>query len=90
MIEYKDPLETLQQKGRGYLTSGKYPRIHVFSRSVVELDRLVRRFGGNYYKHRSGFMWVLSGKQVIADLIKTMDDEGYLPTVHGFENKVGG
>lgn len=89
MIEFKDPYETVQQKGRGYRTKGKYPRIHVFSKSVMELDRLVREFGGNSYRHGSGHIWVFSGEKAIKDLIAKMANQGYLPSVHGFENKVG-
>jgi hypothetical protein len=86
----EDPLEMLQQNARGYMTKGKYPRIHVFSRSVMELDRLVREFGGGTYKHGSGFIWVFSGKEAIKDLLARLGEEGYLPSVHGFEKKLGG
>ena len=90
MIEFKDPYDTLQQKGRGYITKGKYPRIHVFSRSVMELDRLKREFGGNSYRHGSGHLWVFSGGKAIKDLIVKLEAKGFLPTVHGFEDKLGG
>ena len=89
-MEYRDPLESIQQKARGYMTKGIYPRIHVFSRTTMELDRLVRKFGGNYYRHGSGFLWVFSGRKAIKDLIKQVGEAGYLPSVHGFEDKVGG
>ena len=90
MIEFKDPYETMQQKARGYLTKGKYPRIHVFSRSVTELDRLVREFEGNYYRHGTGHIWVFSGEKAIKDLIIKLDAKGFLPSVHSFEDVVGG
>jgi len=78
----------LQQKGRGYLTKGKYPRIHVFSLSIVELDRVVSEFGGNSYRHGSGYLWVFSGEKAINDLLAKLEDRGYLPSVHKFEDKV--
>lgn len=90
MIEFKDPYESIQQKGRGYLTKGKYPRIHVFSRSVMELDRLIREFGGNSYRHGSGHIWVFSGEKAIKDLLAKLDARGFLPTVHSLEDKLGG
>ena len=90
MIEFKDPYDTLQQKGRGYITKGKYHRIHVFSRSVMELDRLSQEFGGNSYPHGSGHIWVFSGEKAIKDLLVKLGDRGFLPTVHGLEDKFGG
>ena len=89
MKEFKDPYETLRQKGRGYRIQGKYPRIHVFSRSKLELDRLVREFGGNFYSHGTGWLWVLSGKKIISELLLKLDEKNWLPSVHGFEDKLG-
>jgi len=88
MIEFKDPYETLQQKGRAYMTDGKHPRIHVFSTSIMELDRLVQEFGGGAYRHGSGHIWVFSGKKAIEDLLVRLTDAGFLPSVHGFEIKL--
>ena len=35
----------------------------VFSRSLTEIDKLIRSFGGNWYKHLGGFLWVLGKKE---------------------------
>ena len=47
-------------KGRVYIDKGKYIQLRVFAKELVVLDMLTRSFGGNYYPHGSGYVWVVS------------------------------
>lgn len=70
------------QRGRGYLYRGKYPQIVIFTRSKMDIDRLVRTYGGNSYKHNAGMVWILSRRDSIKLLLNHIAGT---PSKHGFE-----
>lgn len=62
--------QILLERGRGYLYKKKYPQVIIFTRSVMDVDKLIRAFGGNQYKHNTGFIWVLSSKSKLKAMLK--------------------
>lgn len=49
--------------GRAYKNKdGKRITLHVFSKQAVKLDQVCRLLGGNYYRHGSGFLWIMGNK----------------------------
>ena len=42
-----------------FLKRCNHASIRVFTKSITEVDLLRRVFGGEYYKHRSGYYWTL-------------------------------
>jgi hypothetical protein len=71
-------------RARGYLYKGKYPQVVVFATDGLELDKLIRAFGGHSYPHGSGFTWVLSKRTELTEFVKQI--KPWLPSCHGFEN----
>lgn len=70
------------ERGRGYLYKGKYPQLVIFTRSKTDIDRLIRTYGGNSYKHNSGMIWMLSRRQGLKQLLLSIAGT---PSKHGFE-----
>lgn len=83
----RDPGQIVCAKARGYLYHGKYPQVCVFTKYISELDHLVTAFGGHYYKHLAGYIWVLSRRSEIATMMTKV--KPWLPSCHGFENILG-
>jgi hypothetical protein len=62
--------QILLERGHGYLYKKKYPQVIVFTRSVVDIDKLERAFGGNHHKHNSGIIWILCNKQKLRAMLQ--------------------
>jgi len=73
----------VQERGRAYLYKGKYPQLVVFTKSMVEVDKLIQEFGGHYYKHCTGLVWQLSRRVALAALLEKMKP---YPSRYGFES----
>ena len=59
----------VRERGRAYLYKGKYPQLTVFTKSVTELDILIQTFGGHSYKHKCGYVWLISRRSQIKKLM---------------------
>lgn len=82
-MELLSAKQILIERGRGYLYKQKYPQVIIFTRSVMDIDKLIRTFGGHSYKHNTGTVWVLSSKQKLKAMLHKI-----APTVsqHHFED----
>lgn len=77
--------EILLSRGRGYLYKGKYPQVVVFTRAVLDVDKLEQEFGGHHYNHNTGYIWVLSNRY---EQQRMLDVLGSTRSDHGFEDIV--
>jgi len=57
---------------RARVYGDRYKSIHVFGRNLVELDTLVKLWGGSVYPHGTGFTWMLGHRtkqlEIVSDL----------------------
>jgi len=72
-------------KGRGYIYKRKYPQVVVFTRAVLDVDRLERAFGGHHYKHGTGIIWVLSSRAGLRSMLRKIAPE---QSIHSFESTI--
>jgi len=77
-------IEIVIAKARGYLYRGKYPQLIIFTKDVIEIDKLLREFGGNTYRHGTGHVWVLSHRVQLKVLMEKI--RPHLPSKHGLES----
>jgi hypothetical protein len=56
------------EKGRVYVTKKGYVSLTLFTSDQMLLDLLERSFGGSHYKHRSGYVWVVSNRTSLASI----------------------
>lgn len=84
-MEQPSAKQILITHGRGYLYKQKYPQVVVFTKSVMDVDKLMRTYGGNCYKHRSGMIWMVSSKKRLREMLKMI-----APTrsAHNFEDVI--
>jgi hypothetical protein len=51
-------------RGRVYVYKRcRHANLAVFTAKISEIDLLKRVFGGDYYKHRAGYYWVLGKRE---------------------------
>ena len=74
------------ERGRGYLYKGKYPQVTIFTKSLVDIYKLKTTYGGNYYKHNTGFVWMITNRYQLRLLLKAISP---CRSSHGFEDVVG-
>lgn len=60
---------TVNERGRVYKSKG-YPVLHVFSIQLVDVIHLRDLWGGNYYKHGSGYLWILGKREGQLQVLK--------------------
>lgn len=74
----------LANRGRAYTSHrGSRLTVQMFSKQYRTLELIKRVFGGNYYRHQSGWLWSTSRKDTV-ELIRTHVRE-FLPTRHNLE-----
>lgn len=59
---------TVAEKGRAYKVGKNRLSLHVWSKDRTVLDTLKETFGGNYYRHGSGFVWMCSKRSILYDI----------------------
>lgn len=62
------------ERGRFYVLSKRYTQVTVFSLNRRDVDELRSHFGGHVYRHRSGFVWVLSKYQDLRRLYDQLSE----------------
>lgn len=75
----------LLAKGRGYLYRQRYPQVIVFSRSLTDIDKLKAEYGGNHYKHNTGYVWVLCNRADLRSMLELIEP---CHSKHGFERLI--
>jgi len=75
----------LLSRGRGYLYKQRYPQVVVFSKSLTDIDKLKAAYGGNHYKHNTGYVWMLTSKRELRLLLQTISP---CRSSHGFEDVI--
>lgn len=46
--------------------------MRVFSKKRADMVVLEEAFGGNYYKHGAGFVWVLGNRERLLELVESL------------------
>lgn len=59
----------IETKGHLYTLRNKYQSLRVFSRELMEVSRLCRVYGGSFYTHGVGYIWVTSKKSLISAIM---------------------
>jgi hypothetical protein len=72
-----DPMERaaryIAAHGRSYRShKGKRVTLQIFTKQVRKLEEVRRLFGGNYYRHLSGFIWAVSKKDVLIQVARAV------------------
>jgi hypothetical protein len=63
----------LIERARVYRThGGRYTVVKVFSKKKTDMTILCNAFGGNFYVHGVGYIWVLSSKKALADVVRAL------------------
>jgi hypothetical protein len=63
----------LIEKARVYRThGGRYVVVKVFSKSKDDMTTLCDEFGGNFYAHGVGYIWVLSSKRALTEMVRAL------------------
>jgi hypothetical protein len=74
---FEKAVRIICRDGRSYPTrGGKYVQMQVFSTRQDDVDLLTRVFGGNYYKHKSGWQWISSHKATMQRIRAAVDGRG--------------
>lgn len=73
------------ERGRGYLYKGKYSQVVVFTKSVMDLDKLQQAFGGHSHAHKKGFVWIISHRSELRSMFEKLEGR---QSTHGFEKVV--
>lgn len=68
MNAHRDAALAIAERGRAYPLKNGRVTVHLFSKDVGLLKNAKDSFGGNYYRHGSGFTWMASSKRSL-DLI---------------------
>jgi acyl-coenzyme A synthetase/AMP-(fatty) acid ligase len=58
--ELKKAYALVQKKGRCYLQRKQFVTLKVWSKYRVESQFLAYALGGNFYKHRAGYLWIMA------------------------------
>ncbi len=82
----KDPEAIVLAKGRSYVVRRRYMQIQVFSTWWTEIELLTHHFGGHYYRHLSGYTWMLTDRDEIYALVGRLLPK--LPSATHFEDQV--
>lgn len=71
-----NPLQIVATRGRAYITRKKYVQVHVFTTFYGEVSTLIHTFGGKYYRHGSGFTWMLATRDDLESLARVLRTSG--------------
>ncbi len=63
-----DATLTVAQKGRAYKIGENRLTVQVWSKDYTMLATVKEVFGGNYYRHGSGFIWACSKRSQLMDM----------------------
>lgn len=63
-------------RARAYsVRDGRYLTVKVFTTEEHDAEILADVYGGNYYPHRSGWLWILGNQDDIADMYKALREQ---------------
>jgi hypothetical protein len=68
IIKVQDAVATIVERGRTYRTQAGGISLHVWDKNVAVLKNVKEVFGGNYYRHKSGLVWMCSNRRVLKDV----------------------
>jgi hypothetical protein len=69
-----DATLTIAQKGRAYKIGENRLTVQVWSKDYTMLNTVKEVFGGNYYRHGSGFIWACSKRSQLMNVWKGVKD----------------
>ncbi len=68
LTKMQDAILTIAQQGRAYKVGPTRITLHVWNKDYTRLAVLKEVFGGNYYNHGSGSLWICSKRAVLRDI----------------------
>lgn len=87
---YSTPLKSAREivlkRAKTYAYKGRYLQVYVFTTWVSELRMLTYVYGGHYYRHGSGWRWVLAKRGSLIALVKDLTDD--FPSTNQFEKPI--
>jgi len=69
-----DATLTITQKGRAYRIGEDRLTVQIWSKDYTMLDTVKEVFGGNYYRHGSGFIWACSKRSQLMNVWEGVKD----------------
>ena len=66
--------KVVADRARVYVARTKYISVVIFTTETTTLDLLKRSFGGNSYKHRTGYIWVISKRGDLEALARDLGE----------------
>ena len=82
----KDPEQILLERAHAYVVRKKYVQISIFTTWYSETELLRRRYGGNKYKHGVGYVWLLSNRDALCEVVSQLRES--FPSAYEFENTI--
>lgn len=64
------------ERSRLYKVREKYYTLHVFSKTLTDVQLLRDLWGGNYYSHGVGFTWMLSTNTKLLQILEDLEQLG--------------
>ncbi len=74
LTKMQDAVLTIAQQGRAYKVTPIRITLHVWDKDYTRLDGLKEVFGGNYYTHGSGSLWICSKRGVLKEIWEAVQD----------------
>ena len=74
LTKMQDAVLTIAQQGRAYKVNPSRITLHVWNKDYTRLDSLKEVFGGNYYNHGSGSLWICSKRDVLKEIWEAVKD----------------
>jgi len=82
----KNAEDILLQRCRSYIYRKRYFQLQVFSKWFTEVELLTAHYNGHWYKHGSGYVWMLTKRNDIIRLVITLQSS--FPSESKFEDKI--
>lgn len=71
-IAIRTPDAIILKRCRAYIKRKCYLQLVVFTKWPSEIDLLKTAYGGHSYQHGSGFIWVLSKRDEVVGMMKSV------------------
>ena len=74
LAKMQDAVLTIDQQGRAYRVGNSRITLHIWNKDYTRLESLKEVFGGNYYTHGSGSLWICSKRGVLKEIWEAVQD----------------
>lgn len=72
---------TILERGRCYVLDAERITLHVWHKDINVVENIKTTYGGNYYRHGSGFLYACSNRKILKQMWRAV-----APRIRDFEN----